>query len=529
MQKIVNHLRLQLRNIASFRAFSFDLTAGTVTELSGRNGSGKTTALSMLRNNLTGKPCKVPDWMVTECEDSGDASLVVDEQVTVRRHIESGATATELTLIGERGLPMERPAETLKGLFGDGSYLNPVQLVEMSTKERTKAITQALSLDPVLASALLGEIMGEPVQIQYADAIFPAIKEAHDGLYEARRRKRAEAEAADAQAIGVLQYLPDEFKAAKEKGEEIPKPIQPASLGDTHDHKAKADARNNERRQLRENLGSTETFLTRMQNDLDGEEVAILNLSGELLLLGNAEDTAEIEEQIRQLQQKLTDTKQRNFDRAAKGRELAALKATHVESARRLADFQGRAKALQARADELGADEDVAHLQAAIDRYGDDMEVWQQAIREHGEKELRYSQADELKSKAAALWLEWGNLEKAVKATDDLPLKLLEGVALPIPGMLISGDRILLPDGESLRFFEQFGEGDRLRFAAQLAMSLCPVNVLLMDGVEKLDPDNRLVLYRAVAEQGFLALTTLAARGDLAVNQYSYADLTTTE
>jgi hypothetical protein len=56
-------------------------------------------------------------------------------------------------------------------------------------------------------------------------------------------------------------------------------------------------------------------------------------------------------------------------------------------------------------------------------------------------------------------------------------------------------------------------------------MELAPVNILLLDGIEKCDEDRRLDLYRMAAEAGFIVFSTLVTRGPLKITQLTGNDL----
>jgi len=525
-RKYVGHLQLELRNIACFTAFQVDLKSGEVTEVTGGNGRGKTTLLGMLKSTVTGAQCKFPDWLVTDFEEKGSIRASIDDQVTVQRDIRQGDTASSLSLLNEYGEPLnggKRPLETLRSIFGEGVYLNPVEVVAMRPIDRTKAIASALDISPANAATALENITGRAWKIPSREKIFDTIAEAHDTLYELRRQKRNDWEAADAQADGVLAFLPAEWMDAKGK---IDPPREPESLGDVYDRKKNSEIRNGEREQLARNIAELEESLRTGDERIAGYEVKLSEEEGRLQRMGtDQEDEAALEVQIRELQADLVEMQERNRSRRSLKERGANAREAIRHNKETLEESRARLKELQAREFELGGYENVDALQAKIDAHEDQMAIYREALKVHGERGVRHQQVEELREKAAALHGEWEALEKKVHAIDLLPIQLLDGVPVPIPGMMISGEDIFLPDGEVLRKFDAFGDADKMRFAARIAIELAPVNILLLDGVEKCDEDRRIELYRMAAESGFIVFSTRVTRGPLDVNHITREQL----
>jgi ABC-type Na+ transport system ATPase subunit NatA len=510
--KFINRLDFEVKNIANLRFLRMSLQSGQVTEISGGNGKGKTTLMNLVKSTLSGGKCKLPEWLVTDFEEKGEFSSSIDGEVTVQRRVNSGETATALTVLNERGEPLKRPAEVLRNLFGDGTYLDPVDVVNMSPIERTKAIATALNIDPAKANALIQEVTGVDYKIKCREQIFPAIQQAHDSAYNLRRQVGNEAEAADAQAIGVLEFVPPDWWELKG---EVPAPIPPTPLGDIYDKKSKAETRNAERQRLSETIGEQQQYLIKFTEQLSIDKMRLDASQSEALLLGQPEDTAPIEAEIARLTGELQEMRARNLKRTSISAQVGSMSSTVAMATVRLAEYQTKLDANLAQEKQLGGFEDVSALQTKIDAHEADMANYKEALRVHGERSLRYRQAAELRDKAEQLRIHHEELEKRVKRIDHLPVELLQGVPVPIPGMVISGDKIFLPDGDVLREFGAFGDADQFRFAAMMAMKLAPVNVICIDSIEKCDEDRRQQLYQLIADEGFIGLTTRVTKGPL--------------
>lgn len=524
-KRFVEHIQLELKNIACFREFLIDLHSGQVTEVTGGNGRGKTTLLRMLRTTTSGGKCQVPPRQVTDFEERGLAKAKIDD-VTVCRELRYGETATELTVLNGFGDPVKSPATVLRQWFGDGSYLDPIAIVDMRPEDRAKAIATALEVSPATASTLLSNITGRTWTITCREDIFPSIQQAHDSLYELRRQKRADAEAADAQADGVISFLPVEWRDANDESAIPSAPVKPEPLGDIYDRKRAAEVRNAERERVGQEIAELETLIRQHEETIATHALSASRIDGDLMAMGALEDEAAIEEQIRRLQQQLAEMRDRNMRRRQLYLQADGARKSAESLREALAVHQQRLTAKQERERELGGEEDVSQLQARIDAHEEAMAHYSQALEVHGDLYSRWRQTDALRARAKDLWTEWEALDSKVKALDRLPIQLLENIPLPIPGMVVSGKDIFLPDGDTLRGFDDFGDADRYRFAARLAMELSTVNILILDGVEKCDADRRLELYRMAAEAGFIVFSTRVTGGPLTTLHLGLDDLT---
>jgi hypothetical protein len=80
-----------------------------------------------------------------------------------------------------------------------------------------------------------------------------------------------------------------------------------------------------------------------------------------------------------------------------------------------------------------------------------------------------------------------------------------------------------------LRKFDAFGDADQMRYAARLAMELAPINLLILDGVERCGKSRRLELYRMAAEAGFIVLSTRVTDDQRLIVSHFTADTLTAD
>jgi hypothetical protein len=533
LKRYIEHIELEVTNIGIFREFRIDLTSGAVTEISGDNGLGKTTLLKALKYNTSGGRCKVPDDLVHDGEQRGQITAKLDG-MTVERDINLGETATDLSLTDQDGTPMKRksPAALLEEMLGDGQHLSPMDLIAMRPDQRAKAIVMALDVNPTLAASLLQEITGKAWPIKGRDDLFAVLQQARESVAEQRRATREKKEAADMQADGVLGFLPVVWREAAGESDLPAKPVVPEPLGDIYDKKRAVEVKNAERARVGDEIAELEALIRQHEETIAGHDLSASRLDESLLALGATEDEAALEEQIRQLQQQLADMRDRNMRRRQLYLQSDGARKSAHSLRETLAQHRLRLDAKQARERELGGAEDVSALQERIDAHEQRMAEYQSAVEVHGDYYSRWRQSDALRQSAKDLQTAWEQLQWQVEAIDRLPIKLLEGVPLPIPGMQFfgkDGADLYLPDGDALRKFDAFGDADQMRYAARLAMELAPINLLILDGVERCGKSRRLELYRMAAEAGFIVLSTRVTDDQRLIVSHFTADTLTAD
>jgi energy-coupling factor transporter ATP-binding protein EcfA2 len=510
LNAFIDKIELNLENIALFREFRLDLQSGEVVEATGGNGRGKTTLLNALMIALTGKG--IEDFLVTYGEEKGLIKTTI-AGIYIKRVIKNGKTDT-LEVVDQHGQIVKKPQAFLNQLFGAGAFLNPIEIVNMKPAERAKAVAAALDLDPAVAAAELEEITGKSWEIKTHDQIFQAIQQAHDTYYEIRRQKRSEAEFTDSKAQAALDVVPSDWLEAEGR---VLAPVEPPALGDIYNAKATMEARNSERVQLGKNIAELEAWLQTADNRIAGDELRLQELCEESQQLGINEDETALEEQIRKLTQQLEEMRTRNNRRHQLTQTISMAQQTIEQNKSRIESERTKLTTYQARERELGGIEDTTALQAQIDAHEQQMVEYKRALEVWGDTKRNHERYREYQEEARILWDAHAVLDAKVKAIDNLPIKLLQGVTLPIPGMVISGEDIFLPEGDKLFNLDAFGEADRYKYCTMLAMALAPVNLIVMDGVEKCDEDRRHELYQMIADAGFCAFSTRVTGGPLDV------------
>jgi DNA repair ATPase RecN len=139
-------------NLVSIKASNFlrleavEITPdGPLVQISGRNGSGKSSVLKALECALAGKD-SIPADPVRHGAD--EAVIVADLGELVVKRVIRPDRSTALTVTNADGFKASSPQKLLEGLFG--KLLDPVAFSRMSAKEQRELVADLIGLRSVL-------------------------------------------------------------------------------------------------------------------------------------------------------------------------------------------------------------------------------------------------------------------------------------------------------------------------------------------------------------------------------------------
>jgi energy-coupling factor transporter ATP-binding protein EcfA2 len=117
-----------------------ELTPGGFTEITGQNGTGKTSVIESIKAALkTGHDAT----LLRAGAESGEVVLVLDDGMSITRKVTADDTKTEVR--GADGKKMSRPADTIKKLT-DMLSVNPVEFLAAPKKDRTRVLLESMPL-----------------------------------------------------------------------------------------------------------------------------------------------------------------------------------------------------------------------------------------------------------------------------------------------------------------------------------------------------------------------------------------------
>lgn len=180
--------KISIQNILGIQNLEFE--AGKLVEISGPNGSGKTSVLEAIKSVLRGGSDAT---LLRKGEDKGEAVIVLDDGVQITKTVTAATSST--VVVGADGKKIPKPAETVKALT-DMLSVNPVDFLRATKKERVNVLLESLPIEIDLARlgidpASPGHIDTSLHPLVLIEAVRKHIYDDRTGLNRAVKEKRA--------------------------------------------------------------------------------------------------------------------------------------------------------------------------------------------------------------------------------------------------------------------------------------------------------------------------------------------------
>lgn len=464
----------------------------------GENGKGKTTIVRAIRAALSAQDI-APD-AIREGADRAEILLDLDD-INVRRLI---TEKTSSVTVKRGDMVAAQPQTFLRDLLGT-SPLDPLDLFLLKGKERRAKVLEALPVTASLADLrkYAPELPDDfDVKGHGLEVLDRARKIFYDRRTEANRSAKEAERAAKEAATTAAAATPDDADL------NVPGAIlagESAKAAVVMLHQRKQDAEAAEAR-----TASTRDRIAKMRGEA-GSIIASAAILEDVTALGAARDAACAEvdrlvEEHRQAEKRLV---------AAADAYDAALRKAHEETQR-----QARATELRAQADELetavaavAAPPSEVEIAAAQTAYETALATVASAKRVEEGRLLRAKAMDANRARDLAQ-SEADRLDTIVKAlTDDAPSALLSA-ANGIPGLTLDGDDVLF-EGKRL---DVLCGAEQIDIAVEVAKRAnAKSKILIVDGLEKLDPKQMKRFVSRATADGFQLIGTRVAEGEVVI------------
>lgn len=540
--------RLTIKNFLALSALSIDVDErGALIE--GGNGKGKTTVLKAIKAALEG--AGISPEAVRKGESAAEILIDLDDD-TVRRRI-TAAGKTELEIEDAMGAPRKKPVAFLSALL-DLVLLDPLDLfLEKDAKERRAMVVRAV---PCTATPA----MLQPYLPPWYDALTDNDCKGHGlDVVELLRGNIAGARTSTGRDLKTKKQERD---AAVARAAELQKALAPMA---GRPSKASAAQRLFDATTARATITSRAESAARTTTYVDGQRKRAAALREQasaalqtapraptaeerdaaLEALGQAREARDQAEAALSKQQGVVAELERQL-RVAREEEHR-LDAAAEAAGRAVAEKDKAAAAIEQREADAHAaaersqklEEDAAEVLSAIaelaaeppsdvERAAAETEysAAEQAVRDADEAErARQVHADavaEAEAKKAAHDLvaeRHAALDKSAKAlANEVPRELLAGAA-GLTGLTMEGDTILVDDGTgTLVDVERLSTAAQMKFALEVAKRLnTRSKILLVDGLERLDPEHRGAFVQLAIADGYQLFATRVTSGPLSV------------
>lgn len=480
-----NVSKISIRNMYGIKEQKLD---GKSVEITGANGTGKTSVLDAIRYALTNKSDR--DYIVRNGETEGEIIIETDTGLMIDR--KARTEQSDYKSVKQNGNIVPSPEAFLRDIITP-LQLQPMEFMQMGKKEQNATILNMIDFPWNMET--IREWFGEiPADVNYEQNILAVLNDiqAENGTYfQSRQDVNRDIRAKKSVVENIKASLPQDYDGSQWENVNIGKlytKIEKIRKSNEQIEKAK--------RMKEGHDGKIRSF----EADRD---IALSALNSEIVARGNSIDT-----QLASLKEKIV-----SLEKEKEG--LAATKADREkvicsEYKEKVAKFEADIAAYVEYADqETQPVDDLLKEAENTEKMKSHINEWRRMLSLQEEIE-------DLKAKSTSY------TEKIEKARN-LPGEILEKASIPIKGLSVK-DGIPLINGLPV---SNLSEGEKLDLCIDVAIqNPAGLQIILIDGVEKLSTEMRERLYGKCKEKGLQFISTRTTDSkDLTVNEFKIIGL----
>lgn len=459
--------KIKIKNLFGISETELD---GRSVELTGTNGTGKTSIIDSIRYALTNRSDR--EYVIKKGETEGEIIIETDSGIYINRKKREGQA--DYKSVKECGREVQAAEGFLHGLFTP-LQLNPIEFTQMSKKEQNRLILDLIDFDWDLnwIKEKFGEI---PSGVNYQQNILQVlndIQSENGDYFQERQNLNRDIRNKRAFIEDIAKDIPKEYNAERWENYD---------LGEIYREIETIKDRNNKIQRAKAFKESYDNKIRGLQAEREiavtAEEKAIAS-ERERLLSEIERKKAEIEaanERLNSLNDKLTDKKAVIESRY---REQIAQLDSDVQVAEKYANLEMT---------------DCSELQ----REATEAEQMKKHLNE-------YSRMMAMKADVETLVKDSDELTRKIELARSLPGEILQTATIPIDGFTVENG-IPLIHGLPV---SNLSEGEQLDLCVDVALSKPnTLQIILIDGVERLSDENREKLYNKCKEKGLQFIAT---------------------
>ena len=459
--------KIKIKNLFGITEYESD---GKNIEVTGKNGVGKTSIIDAIRLGLTNKSDR--DYIVRNGATEGEIIIETDNDIKINRKIRTNQA--DYKSVKKNGAEVGSPETFLKDIFTP-LQLSPVEFLSMDKKKQNAIILDMIEYDWSLddIKKWFGEI---PDWVSYDQNILQVLNDiqSENGYYFQHRQdvnRDVRNKRAFIEEIGSS--LPEGYEAEKwEKAElsEIYKKIETIRKNNETIEKAKQVIENRDNK-IRKFEADREIALAALDKEYSTRSTQI------------DKDIASLTAQIEALKVEKSGLNDKKAD-----------KVTVVEE-----QFKAAVAKYDAEVDAYKefSDKEVEDF-SALQEEAEMTERMKSHINEYRRMMMLQSEMDILKAEAEAL-------TNKIELARTLPGTILETATIPIKGLTVKDGIPLINDLP----VSNLSEGEKLDLCIDVAIQKPNgLQIILIDGIEKLASDMRNSLYAKCKEKGLQFIAT---------------------
>ncbi len=456
--------------IKSLFGISEQEIGGKSIEITGRKGTGKTSVLDAIRYALTNSSNR--DWIIKNGENEGEIIVETDSGLTIDRKARNNKA--DSVSVKENGTKVTKPETFLKTIITP-LQLNPVEFTQMSKDEQNRVILDLIEFEWNLN--WIREQFGEiPQGVNYEQNILQVLNDiqAENGSYfQSRQDINREIRNKRAFVADIAKDIPSGYQAQKWQNYDLSgKYAELVAIKDRNGKIERARVfKDNYDNKLRGLEANKQIAITAAENAINSERDSLNSTIARL----KAEIKA-AEDKLLSLDDKLSDklkVAQSEYDKA---------------KAKLDADVGIAEKYIYL--DTIPVDD----LQAEIN----EAETMIKHLNEYKRMVCMQSEIEVLREKSE-------EYTEKIELARKLPGKILESATLPVDGLTVENG-IPLINGLPV---SNRSDGELLELCVDIAINNSSgLQIILIDGAEKLDDTSRNKLYSKCKEKGLQFIAT---------------------
>jgi DNA repair exonuclease SbcCD ATPase subunit len=456
--------------IRSLFGISEKVLDGNSVEITGKKGAGKTSILDAIRYALTNSSNR--DLIIKQGEDEGEIIIETDSGLTIDRKART-AKANSIS-VKDGDTTSTKPETFLKSIITP-LQLNPVAFTQMTKQEQNRAILDLIDFDWDMdwIRDKFGEI---PAEVDYSQNILQVLNDiqSEKGVYyQSRQDINRDIRNKRAFISDIVKDLPENYKA--DYWEQYDLHSKYTELLKRQDVNNKIDRaqqfRDSYKNELRGLQAQRDIDITAIENSINTERESLKT------------SIARMQAEIKSAEDKLNSLNEK-FD------DKVSVANANYNSAK----------------EKLDKDTDVANQYADLQKQP--TKELQEEIRyaEQMKKHLsEYKRMEVMQSDLDALVAKSEEYTSKIELARNLPGEILQNATLPVDGLTVE-DGVPLINGLPI---SNRSDGELLELCVDVAISNpSGLQIILIDGAEKLDDESRALLYNKCKEKGLQFIAT---------------------
>lgn len=465
--------KIHIKNLFGISETELD---GRSIEVTGSNGVGKTSIIDSIKYALTNDSSR--DYVIKNGESEGEIFIETDTGLTIDR--KKRVNQADYKNIRQDGKPIQSPEAFVRELFTP-LQIDPVKFTQMSRQEQNRIILDLIEFNWDLnwIKEKFGEI---PQGVDYQQNILQVLNDiqSEKGVYfQTRQDINREIRNKTAFISDIAKDIPQGFQAEK---------WETYDLSEAYTKITKAQEYNSRIERAKLFKDSYDNKVRGYQAEM---EIAVSNLKSAI--------TVEREQLTSEIERKKAEIK-------AAEDKLNSL-SDKIADKTKIFESEYREKVAKLDSDIKVADEYTGKQLVNISAMQAEVKTAEEMKKHLNEYKRMKSMQDELEtleehSKA---------LTSKIELARELPGEILKTATIPVKGLTVK-DGIPLINGLPV---SNLSEGEQLQLCVDVALSKPnSLQIILIDGAEKLSEKNRLALYEKCKEKGLQFIATRTTDSD---------------